>query len=63
MHTFRHTYRSLAAAAEIPLATIKDLMRHTTMATSMNVYGAPVESSVREVREAQGKIVKLLSGG
>jgi integrase len=59
-YTFRHTYRSLAAAAEIPLATIKDLMRHATIATSMNVYGAPVESSVRE---AQGKIVKLLSGG
>jgi integrase len=46
--------------AEIPLATIKDLMRHATIQTSMNVYGAPMESSVRE---AQGKIVKLLSGG
>jgi integrase len=56
-HTFRHTYRSWAGVTGIPVALIKDLMRHSDIRTTMNVYGSPVDAALRE---AHSKIVQMV---
>src|SRR5579872_2444107 len=38
-HTFRHTYRSWLDASGAPLKVQQELMRHTSITTTMNVYG------------------------
>jgi integrase len=57
-HTFRHTYRSIAGSEGIPLATIKDMMRHADIRTTMNVYGGTVSD---ELRKAHSKVVRIAS--
>jgi len=47
-HCLRHTYRSWLNAAGTPLGVQKDLMRHATIATTANVYGAGVVDAMRE---------------
>lgn len=39
-HTFRHTYRSLLDEAGAPVGVQQKLMRHSNVATTMNVYGS-----------------------
>jgi integrase len=46
-HCLRHTYRSWLNAAGTPLGVQKDLMRHATIATTANVYGAGVVDAMR----------------
>jgi integrase len=38
-HTFLHTYRSLLDEAGAPIGVQQKLMRHSNVATIMNVYG------------------------
>jgi hypothetical protein len=40
------------------VALIKDLMRHSDIRTTMNVYGSPVDSALRE---AHSKIVQMVN--
>ena len=47
-HTFRHTYRSWLNAIGTPLGVQKDLMRHSNITTTANVYGAGVVDAMRE---------------
>jgi integrase len=56
-HTFRHSYRTWLSSQQVDLGRTKDLMRHTDIATTMNVYGAPVSE---EMREANALVVKQL---
>jgi integrase len=37
--TFRHSYKSWMAPAKISPAQMKDLMRHSDIEATMNVYG------------------------
>jgi integrase len=46
-HTFRHSYKSWMAAAKISPAHMKDLMRHSDIETTMNVYGRTLSSEMR----------------
>jgi integrase len=55
-HTFRHTHRAWAGESGIPIAVIKDMMRHSNIGTTMNVYGGTVPAALRE---AHSKIVKM----
>lgn len=46
-HTFRHSYKSWMASAKVEPAQMKDLMRHSDIATTMNVYGKTLTEEMR----------------
>ena len=48
--TFRHSYKSWMAAAKISPAQMKDLMRHSDIETTMNVYGAKLGHKNIDIR-------------
>jgi integrase len=56
-HTFRHAYRSLLDEAGAPVGVQQKLMRHSNVATTMNVYG---NSTLRAKQDANSKVVKML---
>ncbi len=56
-HTFRHSYRSWLDDTLAPLTVQKELMRHASIQTTMNVYGTSMTDSKRQ---AHGKIVRLV---
>jgi integrase len=56
-HTFRHTYRSWLDATGAPIKVQQELMRHASIATTMNVYGKAMPSIKRE---ANGKVVSMI---
>jgi integrase len=55
-HAFRHTYRSWLDAAKTPLSVQQELMRHTDIRTTMNIYGDVVTD---EMSTASVKVVEL----
>lgn len=56
-HTFRHTYRAWLDQTKAPMAVQKDLMRHASISTTMNVYGGGMPEPMRE---ANSEVVKLV---
>ncbi|HEY4378963.1 MAG TPA: tyrosine-type recombinase/integrase [Acidobacteriaceae bacterium] len=46
-HTFRHSYKSWMADAKVSPAQMKDLMRHSDIQTTMNVYGRTLTPKLR----------------
>jgi integrase len=56
-HTFRHTYRSLLDETGAPIGVQQKLMRHSSVATTMNVYG---NSTLRAKKDANSKVVQML---
>ena len=56
-HAFRHTYRSWLDAGGANVSVQRELMRHASIQTTMNVYGRATMSD--EKRKANGRIVKL----
>lgn len=55
-HTFRHTHRSWLDAVGTPVGVQQQLMRHTDIRTTMNVYGT---AATADMRQAHAKIVRL----
>ena len=47
-HCLRHTYRAWLNAEGTPLGVQKDLLRHSNISTTANVYGAGVVDAMRE---------------
>jgi len=56
-HTFRHTYSTLVHALGATLAVQKELLRHASIQTTMNVYTQAISS---EKREAASKVANAL---
>jgi integrase len=56
-HTFRHSYRSWLDDTGAPATVQKELMRHASIQTTMNVYGKAMTDSKRQ---AHGKVVQLI---
>jgi len=56
-HTFRRTYATLLADLGTPLSVQKELMRHSDIQTTMNIYTQAVDDSKRA---AAGKLSALL---
>lgn len=50
-HTIRHSYKSWMASAKISPAQMKDLMRHSDIETTMNVYGKTLTPELRAANE------------
>jgi integrase len=56
-HTFRHSYRSWLDDTGAPTTVQKELMRHASIQTTMNVYGKAMTDTKRQ---AHSKVVKLI---
>jgi integrase len=58
--TFRHSYRSWLDKTEAPIGIQKELMRHASIQTTMNVYG---RAMTEDKRRAHGKVVQMVLNG
>jgi integrase len=58
-HTFRHSYRAWLDRNNTPIQVQRDLMRHASVQTTMDVYGKETEVSDQK-REAHSKVVKMI---
>jgi len=56
-HTLRHTYRSLLDETGAPVGIPQKLMRHSSVATTMNAYG---NSTLQAKKEANSKGVQMV---
>jgi hypothetical protein len=56
-HTFRHSYRSWLDETGAPLTVQKELMRHSSIQTTMNIYGKTMTDSKRQ---AHSKVVEMV---
>ena len=56
-HKFRHSYRSWLDETGPPLTVQKELMRHASIQTTMNVYGKAMTDTKRQ---AHTKVVELV---
>ncbi len=56
-HTFRHSYRSWLDEIGAPMGVQKELMRHASIQTTMNIYGKAMTESKRQ---AHGKVVEMV---
>ncbi len=56
-HVFRHTYRSLLDETGAPVGVQQKLMRHSNVATTMNVYGS---ASSKARQQANSKVVQMV---
>lgn len=56
-HTFRHSYRSWLEEAGAPITVQKELMRHASIQTTMNVYGKAMSETKRQ---AHSKVVAMV---
>lgn len=56
-HTFRHTYRALLDETGAPIGVQQKLMRHSNVATTMNVYG---NATIRAKQTANSKVVQMV---
>lgn len=59
-HTFRHSYRSWLDDTGAPLGVQKELMRHASIQTTMNIYGKAMTDTKRQ---AHSKVVEMLLNG
>jgi integrase len=55
--TFRHSYRSWLDQTEAPVGVQRELMRHASIQTTMNVYGRAMTDSKRQ---AHGNVVQMV---
>jgi len=55
--TFRHSYRSWLDETEAPVGVQRELMRHASIQTTMNVYGRAMTDSKRQ---AHGNVVQMV---
>lgn len=55
--TFRHSYRSWLDQSGASVAVQKELMRHASITTTMNLYGAAVSE---RKREADSNVVQMI---
>ena len=58
-HTFRHGYRSFLDSTNAPLGVQKELMRHASISTTLNVYGRAMTDSKRQ---AHSNVVGMVLG-
>jgi integrase len=56
-HVFRHTYRSLLDETGAPIGVQQELMRHSNVATTMNIYG---NATLKAKQKANSKVVQMM---
>jgi integrase len=55
--TFRHSFRSWLDQTEAPIGVQRELMRHASIQTTMNVYGRAMTD---DKRQAHGNVVEMI---
>ncbi len=60
-HTFRHSYRAWLKRASAPVEVQKELMRHSNLKTTFEIYGLEPDVTPQN-RAANSGVVKLLLG-
>ena len=60
-HTFRHSYRSWLDETGAPLTVQKELMRHASIQTTMNIYGKAMTDTKRQAHTRVVELVLKLS--
>lgn len=58
-HAFRHLYRAMLRSSGTPLETQKNLLRHSKLSTTIDVYGG--QSKVEELRPANAAVIDILT--
>ena len=58
--TFRHSYRSWLDQTDAPVGVQRELMRHASIQTTMNVYGRAMTDGKRQ---AHDKVVQMVLKG
>jgi integrase len=58
-HTFRHTYRTLLSTTGAALDVQRDLMRHASITTTMDVYGGTLPEPLRAANAAVVSMIPL----
>jgi integrase len=58
-HTFRHTYSSLLSESSNDVKVVQELMRHSKVSTTMEVY---THARMEQKRSAQSRVVDVLFG-
>ncbi len=56
-HTFRHTYRALLGDTKAPMDVQKELMRHSSIITTIDTYGQALFESKRKANSEEVKLV------
>jgi integrase len=56
-HTFRHSYSTLLRSLQVDLKVQQELLRHSDIRTTMNIYTQAVPEAMRE---ANGKVVEMV---
>jgi hypothetical protein len=54
--TFRHSYRSWLDKTDAPVGVQRELMRHASIRTTMNVYGRAMTDTKRQAHDKVGKM-------
>jgi integrase len=57
-HAFRHSVKSWLNEAGVPLGVQKDMLRHSDISTTANIYGHTLSPAMREAQSKIGKIVQ-----
>lgn len=56
-HTFRRTYASLLASSGADVKVVQELLRHSNVSTTMNLYA---QAYSQDARAAQSKVVEMV---
>jgi integrase len=56
-HSFRHSYSTLLRSLQVDLKVQQELLRHTDIRTTMNIYTQAVPDAMRE---ANSKVVEMV---
>ena len=57
-HAFRHSVKSWLNAEGVPLGVLKDMLRHSDISTTANVYGHTHSPAMRDAQSKIGKLVQ-----
>lgn len=60
--TFRHSYRSWLDQTDAPIGVQRELMRHASIQTTMNVYGRAMTDSKRQAHNSVVQMILQASG-
>lgn len=58
-HVFRHTFCTSLVLKEVPYETMKIVMGHSSIKTSIDIYSHIQQSNMRRVRADIGDVVKI----
>ncbi|MFJ9841623.1 tyrosine-type recombinase/integrase [Kitasatospora sp. NPDC101155] len=48
LHDLRHTAATIMISSQVPLAVVSKTLRHSTLATTVNIYGHLLPQAARE---------------